>query len=462
MNKQKWILLFSVIFILGVLSSVLSVIPLMAAILAIAAVVLLLVDYEKATIIVALFTVFEFILRSVVKHPLLASVWDELALVLCFGIWIYKWMRYRKEKPYRSTPLDISLIIFMAVGVVLLVIAAPDPAIGVEGLRVVIQYMFWFFVVTQLLKTPKGAKRILNIIVLTGLLVSLYGIYQYIIAVEIPPQWVDVNEGYVRTRVFSIFTSPNMLGGYLCLLIPITVGLFFAEKNRFRKVYYGSVIVSMGLSLLFTMARQGWIACGLAIIVYIWFKNRKLLIPTFLVLAGLFVFCMIFVPSVANRIFYLFSPEYLESSMRGGRILRAIKGFELFTQHFWTGMGLGQFGGSVALSHKLNNTFSMDNYYLKTAVEMGIVGLIALLMLLYNTIAWCSRAVLRIEDEEQKDWARGIVAGLISVVAYNLTENMLEIPLISSYFWMSAGIVMFLSYAQVKKEREPSAVSQSI
>ena len=79
---------------------------------------------------------------------------------------------------------------------------------------------------------------------------------------------------------------------------------------------------------------------------------------------------------------------------------------------------------------------------------MGIFGISALLMLIYSLIAWCSRAVAKIQDHAQKDWAIGILAGLVGVIIFNVTENMLEIPLISSYFWMSAGIVMFLAYGQ--------------
>lgn len=195
--------------------------------------------------------------------------------------------------------------------------------------------------------------------------------------------------------------------------------------------------------------------CAFALAVYVWLKNKKLFIPAILTIVILFVFCIFFVPPVANRILYLLSPEYFASSMKGGRIIRAIDGFNLFVNNFWTGMGLGQYGGSVALSHKLNKSVSLDNYYLKTAVEMGIFGLIALLALLYGTVAWCSRALSKIRDKAQKEWARGIVAGIFGIVMYNLLENMLEIPLISSYFWMLAGVVMFLGYGQYRKEREP-------
>lgn len=458
MKKLHWILLFTAIFILGVLSSYLGMVPVAAVIACGVCAVIFFTDYEKATIIVAMFTVFEFILRTVIKFPLISSIWDEVALILCFGLWIYKWFRYRNQTPYRTSPLDKSIILFMLVGVFLLFVAAPDFSIGVEGLRVVIQYMFWFFVVTQLLKTPAGAKRIINIVLLTGLLVALYGIYQFIAGVEIPANWVDQAEGKVRTRAFSIFTTPNMLAGYLSLLIPVSVGMFFAEKNVARKAYYGIVVACMGMALLFTLSRSGWIFCCCALLFYVGLKNKKFIVPTLLCLFAMFVLLVIFMPSVANRILYLFSPAYIASSSAGGRIYRAIAGFELFKQHPLFGMGLGQFGGSVALSHKLNNTFSMDNYYMKTAVEMGVVGLIALLVLLYNTFIWCYRGLAKISDPEQKDWATGILAGLVCVILYNLTENMLEIPLLSSYFWMFAGIVMFLAYGQNKVEREGDSV----
>jgi len=457
MSKLQWIILFAGIFILGILSSYLGMLPVAAVIACIVAVIMLLVDYQKATIIIALFTVIEFVLRTLIGHPLISSIWDEVALLMCFGIWFYKWFRFKNQTPYRGSPLDISIVFFMAVGVILLFVAAPDFSIGVEGLRVVIQYMFWFFVVTQLLNSPQGAKRIINIVLLTALFVALYGIYQFIIGVEIPANWVDQAEGNVRTRAFSIFTTPNMLAGYLSLLIPVSVGMFFAEKNKARKMYYGLVTVCMGLALLFTLSRSGWIFCFCALLFYVWMKNKKLVVPMLLCMGALFVLSVIFMPSVANRILYLFSPAYYASSSSGGRIYRAIKGYELFTQHPLFGMGLGQFGGSVALSHKLNNTFSMDNYYIKTAVEMGLVGLVALLVLLYNTFIWCYRALSKISDPEQKNWAMGILSGLVCVILYNLTENMLEIPLLSSYFWMFAGIIMFLAYGQNNIERRPGS-----
>ena len=271
MNKVKWILLFTAILLLGFLASALSVVQLLAVITLAVAAAVLFMDYEKATLVVALYTAFEFLLRQVLGKPIsqllslfgknayfdfitakssslaISSYWDELAMLACFGVWFYKWLRHRQEKPLRKTPLDISLILFFGVGLVLLFAAAPNLTIGIEGLRVVIQYMLWFFVVTQLLRSPEGAKRLMNILVLSGFLVALYGVYQFAIAVNVPAHWTDLKEGYVRTRVFSIFTTPNMLAGYLTLLIPIAVGLFMGDKSKPRKVYYAGAAATMRL-----------------------------------------------------------------------------------------------------------------------------------------------------------------------------------------------------------------------
>jgi hypothetical protein len=45
-----------------------------------------------------------------------------------------------------------------------------------------------------------------------GTLVALHGIYQYIIDVDVPSSWTSVTEMGVRTRVFSILNSPNIMG----------------------------------------------------------------------------------------------------------------------------------------------------------------------------------------------------------------------------------------------------------
>ena len=90
----------------------------------------------------------------------------------------------------------------------------------------------------------------------------------------------------------------------------------------------------------------------------------------------------------------MLSPEYIESSLKGGRLVRWITGIKILEGTPVFGVGLGHFGGAVAINNDLSylvdgkmvKTFYMDNYYLKTAVETGLFGLFTFLMLMYQVI----------------------------------------------------------------------------
>ena len=104
------------------------------------------------------------------------------------------------------------------------------------------------------------------------------------------------------------------------------------------------------------------------------FLDRRLIALMAVAGAG----ALIAIPSIANRITYLFTADYMEASQRAGRMVRWETGLELLhTSNPLLGFGLGRFGGAVAMQNKIieeTDTFEyfyMDNYYLKTLVEMG-------------------------------------------------------------------------------------------
>jgi uncharacterized membrane protein len=112
MKAFKNIAVFGGIFVSGILSSYLGLMPTVAVITLVVGLVIIFTDYEKATLIAALYTAFEFVLRSVIGRPgsqilsmfgkrvyfdfiqkaiesptAFSSYWDELALLFCFGVW---------------------------------------------------------------------------------------------------------------------------------------------------------------------------------------------------------------------------------------------------------------------------------------------------------------------------------------------------------------------------------------
>lgn len=231
------------------------------------------------------------------------------------------------------------------------------------------------------------------------------------------------------------------MGSIFILIIPICLALVLQNKRKFidRAIFF-ILLGAMGISLVLTLSRGAWAGAVVALGVFCLAIN-----PRWLILLALGGSSALLVPSVMNRISYMLSPQYITSSLTGGRLLRYQKGLELFEQNKLMGVGLGHFGGAVALNHKdlIPNAFSMDSYWLKTAVEMGIVGIIAFGILIGVLIFWSVRSIKLSEDYDKRLLVAGGFAGLCGVLFHNITENIFEVPYMVVYFWVVASLVFY-------------------
>lgn len=386
----------------------------------------------------------------------LAGPWDELYFFGLLLVLIFDFIYNHKDRKYVTTPLNVPILIFLAVMYGCYFVVSPDRSIGFEGMRAVCEYIFWFYIVLKLCDSDKTAKNLCICLFIVISIMALHGIYQYIVAAPMPASWVDHNEAGVRTRVYSILTSPNVLGGLFTLTIPIGVGLFLEEVNKVKKALYAFFLLCMLASLAFTFSRGAWMGFMAAVIVFVLFYDARLLLPV-LILAVLAVFL---VPEVGNRISYMLSADYIESSMNGGRLIRWIDGLKVWSYGKLTGVGLGHFGGAVAINHGMQylvaddymETFYMDNYYLKTMIETGIVGLCAFIFLMYQVFLNSIRAVKL--SKEHRYLKIGIMSGLFGIIIHNLVENIFEVPLMSTEFWVFAAVIMSFWYrAAINKSK---------
>lgn len=452
MNRKNFVVLGALAFAVGFASSAVSLAAGLGVLCALAFVLMVLADYEKSVYVLAGYSVVDYVLRTFVGGAL-ASGWDELFFIAMFLLWLFKWAFCRAEKPFKAAPMDLPVIIFFTVMLIVLIVNSPDISISLEGFRAIVQYVLWYFAVLQLIRDEKGAKRLTVFFVAIVGLMAVHGVYQYIVGVEMPAGWVDQNEAGVRTRVYSILTSPNIFGSLLTLAAPMAVSLCLGEKHRGRKILFGLITLMMLASLVFTSSRGAWIGFVVAFVVYVLLKDKRLLVPGIAAM----VLVIVLVPSVGNRITYMLSPEYIESSLRGGRLVRWLTGIRILQFYPVFGLGLGHFGGAVAMNHGLStlvdtevvDTFYMDNYYLKTAVEAGLVGLAAFVMLMYQVFINGLRTVRLTKGDDFHLIACGILSGLCGVMVHNWVENVFEVPLMTTVFWMFTGVLMAVWYSKM-------------
>ena len=411
----------------------------------------------------------EFLIRDLAGLELLASFWEEAFMALAVVAVLWRIALRRSKSLGRQTTLDAWLLLFMAVGFLLMSVNRPYPQVALPGYRIVVQYMLWYFIVIRLLEDDSDLKVLLAAFVIMLAFLSLHGVYQYAIGVPIPETWTSISEAGVRTRVFSLTGSPNILGCLLVLLTPLAAaGLYYFHDRRAKLASLALVLVSM-LALLFTFSRGAWLGMMLAVAVFSLFVDGRLLALMGTGAAAI----LALVPSITSRITYLFSSDYAKLTAVGGRAFRWATGLRLLHEgNPWLGFGLGMFGGAVAMNNKLLDEtkvfyyFYMDNYYLKTLVEMGYLGFIFYVLLLAAVLYMGVKAIQR-SDRPYSDsasdalvraegnmrlWAVAIFSGVCGVLLHCYFENIFEEPYMSSYFWGLVAALIYMGFFRQKPE----------
>ncbi len=397
----------------------------------------------------------DFLLRDVLSIAALASVWDEGLLLISF-VWILR-QRLDRETPLESrmNPLDLPILLFMVLGFWLMNTIFDYFSISVAGYRATVQYMLWFFVVTRLLRDDQDLMLLYYGMVALAAVIAIHGVYQYIAAVPIPSNWTDQAEQSVRTRVFSIFGSPNIMADYMVMFAPMAAGLAYYQKKTWQKILAWGCTFLMCFSCLFTMSRAGWVAMAIAVVVFCLIVDKRLF---GLLAVGAVGAC--FLPFVASRIGYLFTEQFAESTARGGRSGRWHYGLNYLKEsgHPWLGLGLGMFGGAIAVQNKIIDQwdyFYMDNYYLKIMAEMGYLGFAVFVILLVFLLATACRCIFRAKAEtsgtqSMKPLAAGMFAGICGVLMHCYFENIFEEPYMMAYFWIMAAMLVYIGFFRRK------------
>ncbi len=396
--------------------------------------------FEKLNYLVLLafvsFPLLDYILRNVLSIPVLSSLWDELLLL--GGLTLVA-LRLLFGSSGKNTQLSKTIFYVMLAGLAYLALNLTTLSYSIEGWRAVFQYMFVFFIGFYLSGRPENTKSLLSALVVIGTVIALYGIYQWLVKVPMPGEWVDAAES-VKTRAFSIVGSPNALGSHMALTSAVALGLVLEEKTWLKRLLWLAAFTILTLCLVLTFSRGAWLAFAGALGIIGIIYDRRILF------AGIAValVAVLFVPAVSHRLIYLFSEEYMINSASSGRISRWFQAYDQMRNNPLFGAGLGHFGGAVAKRHY--NTIYVDNYYMKTLAEMGLLGLSLFLWLIGSTLRQGYNSMKQLISPRMKFMSMGMFTAILVIVLHNGVENVFEIPYLNSYFWLLTGLLLALPF----------------
>ena len=396
-------------------------------------------------LLLALYTPIDYLLRDVFSIPVVSSGWDE-GLLLLAAVWVL--ITRVKDRPAlepADSPLDLPVTSFLAVCIALFIIRLRLVHINIAGLRATAQYILWFFLATRLVRNDRQLRILYGVMVAVAAVIALHGVYQFIVAAPIPEHWVDQAEEAVRTRVYSIFGSPNIMGDFMVMFAPLSAALAYYLKKPFVKLICWGITGLMCLSCLFTMSRGAWISMVVAVVVFSLLVDRRLIA----LMVGAFVLAL-FVPFVQHRLGYMFTPEYAASIARAGRPVRWAKAlYYLRVNSPLFGIGFGMFGGAVAMQNPVSDWmeyFYTDNYYVKILTENGFIGLISFIIMMAGVVWAGLRAWFEQKAEPHAPLCAGLLASLCGVLMHCYYENIFEEPYMGVCFWTIAAMLMYFGF----------------
>jgi O-antigen ligase len=238
--------------------------------------------------------------------------------------------------------------------------------------------------------------------------------------------------------------DPNGMAAGLLLPISLAMALFFSSEKRTAKVLAMLAVAGIGLSIFLTMSRGAALALiVIAVVFLLRLKKMRVLAPV--VALSLL---LLFVPASFFSRF-----EKAGASGGAGRIPIWTVGVEAL-KHFWVqGAGVDCFPAAYTLYAGSGPEFTgfdraSHNIYLMTAVELGIVGLILLLLAI--------RAQFRVVRHAPGRFDPMLVASEAACWALLVSGFFLD-TIWRKYFWLSW--ILLTLCTQMRSDTQPRADS---
>lgn len=377
--------------------------------------------------------------------PFLPDMLNLLFMFFILAVFIFNNL-VKDVNHLTHTKIDMPIILYILI-ILISTITSIDPSGSFRDLALHLGGLSFLFVMINSVKDKKDFNIIVTVLVFSASLVALYGLYQYLIGVEIEAAWVDLeNNPGMRTRVYSVFNNPNILAEYLVMIIPLSVSLFWYSKKLSKKIIFLGLTLIMVLALVLTQSRGGWLGFAFSALIFILLIEKRLLLTLVPIsIGGVFLLP----DSIINRIL---SIGNLRDSSNAYRITMWGITKDIIRDNWVAGVGFGHqpFKQTFETYIRTMPTFHAHNTYLQTAAEMGIPGLVAFLLFLFTLFKYGIKNLVKQDDKYIRVMAAGVLAGLGGVLFHGLVENILYLPRIIFTFWIMVSLILCLFRLKAK------------
>ncbi len=279
---------------------------------------------------------------------------------------------------WRTDSVGVGLAVLLAVLLISSVFSfAPRQSLKVWAMYFV--FMGYYFVIINTVDNEEKLHALLKVFVISGALVALYGVAQYVFGWNTNNAWIDEEMFEDATmRVYSTLGNPNVLGEYLLLVLPVAAAFFLSFKAKtVAKWAYLAIFAVLALCLVLTQSRGCWIGFMLSAVVFITFYEGRLwaLIPV-----AMCIIPFIIPQTMVDRFLSIGNMDDTSTSYR----VFIWMGTLGMLKHYWLGgIGMGESAFNEVYPFFSYNAIAAPhshNLFLQLTVEAGAAALIVFLV----------------------------------------------------------------------------------
>ncbi len=375
----------------------------------------------------------------------------ESAAGIAITAWIFKKIISREFKIVH-TDLNYAIFGFFLVSLMSLInVIGPDydyTFVSVKGfIGKVTEYVLLYFIIVESIKTKKQFRNIIGIILFSCLLIGSDGIFQKFFGFDFMRgrETFDLN---FSNRLTASFKNPNHFGGWLSMVLPITMSLslFGPKRQKWLRGAFGILSALLFICLLLTASRGAWLGFVGAILLMGVLNSKKLVLIT---LISILILSFAVSGKFEQKLTSFFSTTTIEGKT-APRIILWKETLIMIKDKPLLGHGVNSFmsnwskyGVGKGVS---GHPWYPHNCYLHMAAEIGLIGLgmfmWIIIMLFKSTIKFLKK--IKVKSEEDRFYQAvglGLLGGITACLIHSFVDNNLYVVLLATFFWVLLGLV---------------------
>ena len=358
---------------------------------------------------------------------------DDILLVIIGFSWFLKTAIKKELGLFLKTPLNRPTAYYLVVCLVATLFGFMMGRVkGLTGFFFVFKYFEYFivyFMVVNHLRDKKQVERFVMTMLIVCLIVCLVAIYQ------IPAG------GRVSAPFEGEVGEPNTLGGYLVLVVSITLGLLLTYGSKKQKGLFAALTVFIVISLIATLSRSSWLAVGPMLLALVYFSKRKMVILVPLIV--IIVLSPFILPSgVKERALFTFAQPQERGQIKvGGLRIDTSASARL---NAWKNVLTKDLIKHPVLGYGVTGYHFLDAQYPRVLVETGLVGFAFFIWLLITIFRNALYAYQNTSDPLFSGLSLGYLTGFVAMLVHAIGANTFIIVRIMEPFWFLTAIIMII------------------